>query len=116
VRLPVGQQKRGTGEDVRIAVTSTMRPPIKAQKLRRPWGKTPKLPSTTSQRSGLRERTKVGRQKNGGSDYNRKRQLDRPAGIMGLQEIEKKVWHLSALGAALPQLVGYVVGDIAHRC
>jgi hypothetical protein len=32
---------------------------------------------------------------------------------MGLQKVEKKVWHLSALGAALAQLVGYVVGDIA---
>jgi hypothetical protein len=26
----------------------------------------------------------------------------------------KKVWHLSALGAALPQLVGDVVGDVAR--
>ena len=40
--------------------------------------------------------------------------LERPARIMGLQEIEKKVWHLSTLGAALPQLVGYVVGDVAR--
>jgi len=35
-----------------------------------------------------------------GSDRDRKRQLERPARIMGLQEIEKKVWHLSTLGAA----------------
>ena len=49
-----------------------------------------------------------------GSDRDRKRQLERPARIMGLQEIEKKVWHLSTLGAALPQLVGYIVGDIAR--
>ena len=31
-----------------------------------------------------------------------KRQLDRPAGIVGLQKVEKEVWYLSALGAALP--------------
>jgi hypothetical protein len=31
---------------------------------------------------------------------------------MGLQKVEKKGWHLSALGAALPQLVGYIVGDV----
>ena len=38
--------------------------------------------------------------------------MDRPSGIMGLQKVEKKGWHLSALGAALPQLVGYIVGDV----
>jgi hypothetical protein len=38
---------------------------------------------------------------------------DRPAGIMTLQKIEQKVWHLSALCAALPRLVGDIVGDVA---
>jgi hypothetical protein len=28
---------------------------------------------------------------------------------MSLQKVEKKVWHLSALRAALLQLVGYIV-------
>jgi hypothetical protein len=32
---------------------------------------------------------------------------------MSLRQVEKKVWHLSALGAALLQLVGYIVGDVA---
>ena len=32
---------------------------------------------------------------------------------MGLEKVEKKVWHLTAPGAALPQLVGYIVGHIA---
>ena len=31
---------------------------------------------------------------------------------MGLQKVEKKVWHVSALGAALPQLVGYIVRHV----
>jgi hypothetical protein len=30
------------------------------------------------------------------------------------QKVEKKVWHLSALGAALPQFVGHIVGDVAR--
>jgi hypothetical protein len=47
-------------------------------------------------------------------DRHRKRQLDRPAGIVGLQKVEKEVWHRSALGAALPQLVGHIVGDVAR--
>ena len=33
---------------------------------------------------------------------------------MGPQKVEKEVWHLSAPGAALPQLVGNIVGDIAR--
>ena len=33
---------------------------------------------------------------------------------MGLEKVEKKVWHLSALGAALPQLVSDIVGNIAR--
>jgi hypothetical protein len=33
---------------------------------------------------------------------------------MGGQEVEEKVWHLSALRAALPQLVGYIAGDVAR--
>jgi hypothetical protein len=33
---------------------------------------------------------------------------------MSLQKVEKKVRHLFALDAALPQLVGYVVGDVAR--
>jgi hypothetical protein len=38
----------------------------------------------------------------------------RAAGIMGLQKVEKKVWHVSALGAALAQLVSYFGGDVAR--
>ena len=33
---------------------------------------------------------------------------------MGLQKVEKEVWHRSALGAALPRLVGDIVGDVAR--
>jgi len=33
---------------------------------------------------------------------------------MSLQKVEKKVWHVSALGAALMQLVRYIVGDVAR--
>jgi len=40
--------------------------------------------------------------------------LDRPAGIVGLQKVDKEVWHRSTLGAALPQLVGHIVGDVAR--
>ena len=40
--------------------------------------------------------------------------MDRPAVIVGLQKVEKEVWHRSALGAALPQLVGDIVGDVAR--
>ena len=47
-------------------------------------------------------------------DRHRKRQLDGLAGIVTLQKVEKKGWHLSALGAALPQLVSYIVGDVAR--
>jgi hypothetical protein len=49
------------------------------------------------------------------SNGHRQRQLDRPAGIVGLQKVEKEVWHRSALlGAALAQLVGHIVGDVAR--
>ena len=41
-------------------------------------------------------------------------QLGWPASIMGLQKVEKEVWHRSTLGAALPQLVGHIVGDVAR--
>jgi hypothetical protein len=40
--------------------------------------------------------------------------LDRPAGIVGLQKVEKEVWHRSALGARLAQFVGDIVGDVAR--
>jgi len=32
----------------------------------------------------------------------------------GPLESREKIWHLSALGAALPQLVGHIVGDVAR--
>src|SRR5215831_20755427 len=48
------------------------------------------------------------------SDRHRQGELSWSAGIMSLQEAEKKAWHLSALGAALAQLVGYIIGDVAR--
>jgi hypothetical protein len=48
------------------------------------------------------------------SDGDRQQQLNRPAGITSPQKVAKKVWHLSALGAALAQLVGDIVGNIAR--
>ena len=49
------------------------------------------------------------------SNGHRQRQLDRPAGIVGLQKVEEKVWHLSAFRVAgSPQLIDDIVGDVAR--